>query len=90
MEFRSRPCQNTMPFVLPAANSMDPPGVTIVGLPSTRGSAIRRRRAPQIIEAAAQVFAERGFHGATTQDIADVLGIGKRACITIFRRKRRL
>ena len=34
-----------------------------------------RRRAPQIIEAAARVFAERGFHGATTQDIADVLGI---------------
>src|SRR5688572_32505696 len=35
----------------------------------------RRRRAPEIIEAAARVFAERGFHGATTQDIADVLGI---------------
>src|SRR5262249_18956698 len=34
-----------------------------------------RRRAPEIIEAAARVFAERGFHGATTQDIADVLGI---------------
>lgn len=27
------------------------------------------------MEAAARVFAERGFHGATTQDIADVLGI---------------
>ena len=34
-----------------------------------------RRRSPEIIEAAARVFAERGFHGATTQDIADVLGI---------------
>src|SRR3982750_1483911 len=34
-----------------------------------------RRRAPEIIEAAAQVFAERGYHGASTQDIADVLGI---------------
>src|SRR5689334_16589662 len=34
-----------------------------------------RKRAPEIIEAAARVFAERGFHGATTQDIADVLGI---------------
>ena len=34
-----------------------------------------RRRTEEIIEAAAQVFAERGFHGATTQDIADVLGI---------------
>jgi AcrR family transcriptional regulator len=27
------------------------------------------------MDAAAQVFAERGFHGASTQDIADVLGI---------------
>ena len=29
----------------------------------------------EIIDAAARVFAERGYHGATTQDIADVLGI---------------
>src|SRR5262249_2413154 len=34
-----------------------------------------RKRAPEIIEAAARVFASKGFHGATTQDIADVLGI---------------
>jgi AcrR family transcriptional regulator len=27
------------------------------------------------MDAAAQVFAERGFHGASTQDVADVLGI---------------
>jgi TetR/AcrR family transcriptional regulator, cholesterol catabolism regulator len=33
------------------------------------------RRAEEIVGAAAQVFAERGFHGATTQDIADVLRI---------------
>lgn len=33
------------------------------------------RRSVEIIEAAAQVFAERGYHGATTQDIADVLRI---------------
>jgi AcrR family transcriptional regulator len=33
------------------------------------------RRAPEIIEAAARVFAERGYHGASTQAIADVLGI---------------
>ena len=42
-------------------------------LPST-AAASQRRRAPQIIDAAARVFAERGFHGATT-DIANVLGI---------------
>jgi AcrR family transcriptional regulator len=33
------------------------------------------RRSPEIIDAAARVFAERGYHGATTQDIADVLSI---------------
>lgn len=33
------------------------------------------RRSGEIIEAAAQVFAQRGYHGATTQDIADVLKI---------------
>jgi AcrR family transcriptional regulator len=35
----------------------------------------RRRRAAEIIDAAAQVFARKGFHGASTQDIADVLGV---------------
>jgi TetR/AcrR family transcriptional regulator, cholesterol catabolism regulator len=48
--------------------------MTVVPLPSSRRPSARRR-APEIIEAAARVFAERGFHGATTQDIADVLGI---------------
>lgn len=33
------------------------------------------RRSGEIMEAAAQVFAERGYHGASTQDIADRLGI---------------
>jgi AcrR family transcriptional regulator len=33
------------------------------------------RRSTEILEAAAKVFAERGYYGATTQDIADVLGI---------------
>jgi TetR/AcrR family transcriptional regulator, cholesterol catabolism regulator len=50
--------------------------MTVVTLPSSRRSRRSpRRREPEIIEAAARVFAERGFHGATTQDIADVLGI---------------
>jgi len=34
-----------------------------------------RRRSAAILDAAAEVFAERGFHGASTQNIADVLGI---------------
>lgn len=33
------------------------------------------RRLSEITDAAAKVFARRGYHGATTQDIADVLGI---------------
>jgi AcrR family transcriptional regulator len=33
------------------------------------------RRAHEIIDAAARVFAERGYHGTTTQAIADVLGM---------------
>jgi TetR/AcrR family transcriptional regulator, cholesterol catabolism regulator len=46
-----------------------------------------RRRAPDIIEAAARVFAERGFHGASTQDIADVLGIRQASLYYYFRSK---
>src|SRR5262249_24789402 len=33
------------------------------------------RRAEAIVDAAASVFAERGYHGTTTQAIADVLGM---------------
>ena len=33
------------------------------------------RRSAEIIEAAARVFAKRGYHGATTQDVADILRI---------------
>jgi|GEM_PF-183483 len=48
-------------------------------LPSPAGNDAKKRsthrRSAEIIEAAAQVFAERGYHGATTQDIADVLNI---------------
>ncbi|MFZ5691505.1 MAG: TetR/AcrR family transcriptional regulator [Pseudomonadota bacterium] len=43
--------------------------------PAERRKRATHRRAGEIIEAAAQVFAERGYHGATTQDIADVLKI---------------
>jgi len=61
--------------------------MTIVGLPSIRSAVSPRRRAPQIIEAAALVFAERGFHGATTQDIADVLGIRQASLYYYFSSK---
>ncbi len=61
--------------------------MNIVALPSTRRHASPRRRAPQIIEAAARVFAERGFHGATTQDIANVLGIKQASLYYYFSSK---
>lgn len=34
-----------------------------------------KRRAAEILAGAAKVFARRGYHGASTQDIADVLGV---------------
>lgn len=40
-----------------------------------RANTGRRRRTAEIIDAAAQIFSRRGFHGASTQDIADVLGV---------------
>ena len=61
--------------------------MTVVSLPASRRGASRRRRAPEIIEAAARVFAERGFHGATTQDIADVLGIRQASLYYYFSSK---
>ena len=61
--------------------------MNVHALPSTRRRASQRRRAPQIIEAAARVFAERGFHGATTQDIADVLGIRQASLYYYFSSK---
>ena len=61
--------------------------MTVATLPTTRRNGSQRRRAPEIIEAAAMVFAERGFHGATTQDIADVLGIRQASLYYYFSSK---
>jgi AcrR family transcriptional regulator len=62
--------------------------MTVVSLSAARRSRpSARRRAPEIIEAAARVFAQRGFHGATTQDIADVLGIRQASLYYYFASK---
>jgi AcrR family transcriptional regulator len=61
--------------------------MNVVALRSIRRNASQRRRAPQIIDAAARVFAERGFHGATTQDIADVLSIRQASLYYYFSSK---
>jgi AcrR family transcriptional regulator len=52
-----------------------------------RPAGTTHRRAPEIIEAAARVFAERGYHGASTQAIADVLGIRQASLYYYFSSK---
>ena len=42
---------------------------------ATRAARSIPRRSSEVLGAAAQVFAQRGYHGASTQDIADVLGM---------------
>lgn len=46
-----------------------------------------KRRAAEILAAAARVFAQRGYHGASTQDIADVLGIRQASVYYYFESK---
>src|SRR3974390_2612129 len=43
--------------------------------PARRKGAGRRRRSREILAGAGRVFAQHGYHGATTQQIADLLGI---------------
>ncbi len=53
---------------------------------SRSGNALKRRSA-EIIAAAAKVFAQRGYHGASTQDIADVLGMRQASLYYYFESK---
>jgi AcrR family transcriptional regulator len=52
-----------------------------------RVSETRKRRATEMLAAAAKVFARRGYHGASTQDIADVLGIRQASLYYYFASK---
>lgn len=52
-----------------------------------RAAARPRRRASEIIEAAAGVFDDLGYHGASTQNIADVLGIRQASLYYYFQSK---
>jgi AcrR family transcriptional regulator len=52
--------------------------------PSSR--TIRKRR-KAVVDAAARVFAERGYHGASTQDIADLLGMRQASLYYYFHSK---
>jgi len=60
--------------------------MSVVPLATGRRTTVRRR-APQIYDAAARVFAQRGFHGATTQHIADILGIRQASLYYYFASK---
>jgi AcrR family transcriptional regulator len=51
------------------------PELQVVGTGPRASAPNQRRRQNEILDAAAKVFAERGYYGASTQDIADVLGI---------------
>ena len=46
-----------------------------------------KRRAAEILAAAAKVFARRGYHGASTKDIADVLGVRQASIYYYFESK---
>ena len=52
-----------------------------------KAAAQARRRLSEVIDAAAAVFARRGYHGASTQDIADVLGIRQASLYYYFSSK---
>src|SRR3990167_7500453 len=54
---------------------------------ATRAAPSSRRRLTEVIDAAARVFARRGYHGASTQDIADVLGIRQASLYYYFASK---
>lgn len=65
---------------------MSPPALQIATTPKPPAGAASHRHA-RIIDAAAQVFAERGYHGAATQDIADRLGIRQASLYYYFASK---
>jgi TetR/AcrR family transcriptional regulator, cholesterol catabolism regulator len=46
-----------------------------------------KKRHAEIVDAAAKVFAKRGYHGASTQDIADLLGIRQASLYYYFESK---
>lgn len=55
--------------------------------PSRRSTRSSRKRASEVLEAAAAVFAQRGYHGATTLDIASRLGIRQASLYYYFASK---
>lgn len=63
------------------------PELQVVGTSPRASAPTQRRRQSEILDAAAKVFAERGYYGASTQDIADVLGIRQASLYYYFSSK---
>src|SRR2546426_7642747 len=59
----------------------------MVRMASATGIEKPKKRHAEMIAAAAQVFARRGYHGASTQDIADVLGMRQASLYYYFESK---
>lgn len=55
--------------------------------PVARKGAGQRKRAGEIVDAAARIFAERGYHGTSTRDIADALGLRQASVYYYFTSK---
>lgn len=58
--------------------------------PNTEAKPVRKavgKRRAKVVDAAARVFAERGYHGASTQDIADLLGMRQASLYYYFASK---
>ncbi|WP_172297313.1 TetR/AcrR family transcriptional regulator [Pseudoruegeria sp. HB172150] len=54
---------------------------------ATAEKPMTRKRRDEVFDAAARVFAERGYHGASTQDIADLLGMRQASLYYYFHSK---
>ncbi|HWA98152.1 MAG TPA: TetR/AcrR family transcriptional regulator [Pirellulales bacterium] len=65
-----------------------PPSSKKLGRPTN--TALRARRRDEILDAAARLFAERGYAAADTQSLSDALGIGKGTLYRHFASKRDL
>jgi TetR/AcrR family transcriptional regulator, cholesterol catabolism regulator len=74
MKSRLSPARRARPAVKGSAKERSGRKALELTLPHANAGRTHRRSG-EILEAAAKVFAEKGYHGATTQDIADVLGI---------------
>src|SRR5205085_861306 len=53
----------------------------------SRAAPSARRRLSEVVDAAANIFAQRGYHGASAQDIADLLGMRQASLYYYFESK---